>query len=50
MGGLYGRICELLNTHDVPDAPWKTVAAVIAVIACFGTAVYHIVQVVLSFL
>ena len=47
MGGLYGRICELLNTHDVPDAPWKTVAAVIA---CFGTAVYHIVKVVLPFL
>ena len=50
MGGLYGRICELLNTHDVPNAPWKTVTAVIAVIVCFGTAVYHIVQVVLPFL
>lgn len=40
----------MLNTHDVPDAPWKTVVAVIAVIACFGTAVYHIVHVVLPFL
>lgn len=50
MVGLYGRICELLNTHDVPDAPWKTVAAVIAVIGCFGTALYHIIKIVMPFL
>ena len=48
MGRLYTRICELLNTHDVPNAPWKPVVAIIAVIGCFATAIYHIAKVVFS--
>ena len=47
MVGLYTRICELLNRHDVPDAPWKPIFAAIAVAVCFGTAAYHIVKLVL---
>ena len=48
MGRLYTQICELLNTHDVPNAPWKPVVAIIAVIGCFATAIYHIAKVVFS--
>lgn len=47
MVGLYTRICELLNRHDVPGAPWKSVVAALAVAACFVTATYHIVRLIL---
>ncbi|MBR5835038.1 MAG: hypothetical protein IKY66_02635 [Bacteroidales bacterium] len=46
MGGIYSRICELLNRHDVPDAPWKRVLAALAVAGCFITAAYQIYLIV----
>lgn len=45
MNGIYTRICELLNRHDVPDAPWKSIVAIVAVLCCIGTAVYHFIKV-----
>ena len=47
MGGLYTKICRLLNRYDVPDAPWKPIAAALAVAACVVVAIYNIGKVIM---
>lgn len=50
MGGLYTRICRLLNTYDVPNAPWKSIAAALALAVCIGITIYNIAMVVMKFI
>ena len=50
MGGIYTRICRLLNTYDVPNAPWKPLAAALALAVCIGITIYNIAKVVMIFI